>query len=127
MLQLIDISFFNFDKGHIIMHSLIFQEEIILETLGLAHQYGFVDLEASISDYLRQILQIRNVCMIYDAARLYQLQFLTRVCSSFMDKNAQEIIHHESFLQLSPVSILSLILFIGSYKILIFTCFLMVV
>lgn len=80
------------------------QEEVILETLGLAHQYGFVDLEASISDYLRQVLQIRNVCMIYDASRLYQLQFLTKVCCSFMDKNAQEIIHHESFLQLSPVS-----------------------
>lgn len=85
------------------------KEEVILETLGLAHQYGFVDLEASISDYLRQILQIRNVCMIYDAARLYQLQFLTRVCFSFMDKNAQAIIHDESFLQLSPAGLKDLI------------------
>ncbi|XP_026286758.1 BTB/POZ domain-containing protein 9 [Frankliniella occidentalis] len=85
------------------------KEEVILETLGLAHQYGFVDLEASISDYLRQVLQILNVCMIYDAARLYQLPGLTKVCCSFMDKNAQEIIHHESFLQLSPTGLKDLI------------------
>ncbi|XP_034247809.1 BTB/POZ domain-containing protein 9 [Thrips palmi] len=85
------------------------KEEVILETLGLAHQYGFVDLESSIADYLRQILQIRNVCMIYDAARLYELQFLIRVCCSFMDKNAQEIIKHESFLHLSPTGLKALI------------------
>jgi BTB/POZ domain-containing protein 9 len=79
------------------------QEDVILDILGLSHQYGFVDLEASISDYLREILQIRNVCIIFDAARVYQLQFLTRVCSSFMDRHALDIIHHETFVQLSAV------------------------
>jgi BTB/POZ domain-containing protein 9 len=79
------------------------QEDVILDILGLSHQYGFVDLEASISDYLREILQIRNVCIIFDAARVYQLQFLTQVCSSFMDRHALDIIHHETFLQLSAV------------------------
>jgi len=79
------------------------QEDVILDILGLAHQYGFVDLEAVISDYLREILQIRNVCIIFDAARLYQLQFLTRFCCSFMDRHALDIIHHETFLQLSAV------------------------
>ncbi|KAJ9578309.1 hypothetical protein L9F63_005475, partial [Diploptera punctata] len=86
------------------------KEDIILDILGLAHQYGFVDLEASISDYLREILQIRNVCIIFDAARLYQLQFLTRVCCSFMDRHALDIIHHETFLQLSASAIKELIL-----------------
>lgn len=76
----------------------------MLEALGLAHQYGFVDLEASISDYLREILQVHNVCMIYDAARLYQLQFLLDMCLNFMDKNAAAVIAHESFHQLSLVS-----------------------
>jgi len=83
--------------------SLPIQEEVVLDILGLAQQYGFVDLEVSISDYLQEILQIRNVCIIFDAARLYQLQFLTQVCSSFMDQHALDIIHHETFLQLSAV------------------------
>ena len=83
--------------------SLPVQEDVILDILGLAQQYGFVDLEVSISDYLQEILQIRNVCIIFDAARLYQLQFLTQVCSSFMDQHALDIIHHETFLQLSAV------------------------
>lgn len=53
--------------------------QVILDTLGLAHLYGFLDLEAAISDYLREILSIKNVCLIIDTAFLYQLEFLTRV------------------------------------------------
>lgn len=85
------------------------KEEVILDILGLAQQYGFVDLEVSISDYLQEILQIRNVCIIFDAARLYQLQFLTQVCSSFMDQHALDIIHHETFLQLSASALKELL------------------
>lgn len=88
---------------HWFLSPIFLQEEVILDILGLAQQYGFVDLEVSISDYLQEILQIRNVCIIFDAARLYQLQFLTQVCSSFMDQHALDIIHHETFLQLSAV------------------------
>jgi BTB/POZ domain-containing protein 9 len=51
----------------------------VLEILALAHLYGFVDLEAAISDYLREILNIKNVCSIIDSALLYQLEFLTKV------------------------------------------------
>lgn len=80
------------------------QEDVILDTLGLSHQYGFTELESSIGDYLREILQIRNVCGIFDSGRLYELQFLTKVCTTFMDMNARDVIHHESFKQLSPVS-----------------------
>ena len=78
---------------------------MILDTLGLSHQYGFTELESSIGDYLREILHIRNVCGIFDSGRLYHLQFLTKVCTSFMDSHALDIIHHESFNQLSPVSL----------------------
>ena len=73
------------------------KDELILEILGLAHQYGFIDLEASISDYLRlSLLSIRNVSLIYDTASLYQLQGLVTACCSFMDCNASEVIKHES-------------------------------
>lgn len=85
------------------------REEVILDILGLAHQYGFLDLETAVSDYLREILNIKNVCLIFDAARLYQLEFLTKVCHEYMDKHALEVIQHESFLQLSPSALNELI------------------
>ncbi|KAK2582432.1 hypothetical protein KPH14_004742 [Odynerus spinipes] len=85
------------------------REEVIVDTLGLAHQYGFLELETAISDYLKEILNIKNVCFIFDAARLYQLKFLTRVCHEYMDKHAAEIIHNDSFLQLSPAALKELV------------------
>ncbi|KAF7996778.1 hypothetical protein HCN44_002424 [Aphidius gifuensis] len=85
------------------------REETILDILGLAHQYGFVDLEMSISDYLKEILSIKNVCLIFDATRLYQLDRLTKVCHQYMDKHALEIIKHESFYQLSSNAINELV------------------
>ncbi|KAJ8670742.1 hypothetical protein QAD02_002001 [Eretmocerus hayati] len=77
------------------------REEVILDILGLAHEYGFEDLEAAISDYLKEILNVKNVCIIFDAACLYRLEFLMEVCYEFMDKHALEILQNESFLQLS--------------------------
>lgn len=85
------------------------RDETILDILALAHLYGFVDLEAAISDYLREILNIKNICSILDTALLYQLEFLTNVCFEYMDKQASDIIKHESFLQLSPTALSELI------------------
>lgn len=79
------------------------REDVILDTLGLAHQYGFQDLETAISDILRQLLALRNVCAILDTAHLYGLNQLVKVCHTFLDKNASEILQHESFTQLSQV------------------------
>ncbi|KOC71172.1 BTB/POZ domain-containing protein 9 [Habropoda laboriosa] len=75
------------------------REEVVLDILGLAHLYGFSELEASISDYLKEILDIKNVCLIFDAA--LRLEFLTRVCHEHLDEHACNMIKHESFLQLS--------------------------
>ncbi|KAI8480542.1 PREDICTED: BTB/POZ domain-containing protein 9-like [Branchiostoma belcheri] len=77
------------------------KEENILDVLGLAHKYGFLELEASISDYLRAILNIRNVCMVYDVATLYSLLSLCHTCCEFMDKNALEVLNSDGFLTLS--------------------------
>ncbi|XP_055594610.1 BTB/POZ domain-containing protein 9 [Uranotaenia lowii] len=86
------------------------KEENILDTLGLANQYGFTDLEIAISDYLRQVLSLNNVCAILDAAKLFGLENLTNVCHSFFDRNAEEILRHESFKTLSEDSICSLLM-----------------
>lgn len=85
---------------------LVLQEDIILDILGLAHQYGFENLEKSICEYFIKSLSTQNVFSIYDAARLYQLKSLTEHCMGFIDRNLPPIILTSSkeFLQLSPVS-----------------------
>lgn len=93
--------------GHMVLANL--KEEIILDILGLTHQYGFVDLETAISDYLKAILNIRNVCIIYDMASLYQLTSLANVCCNYMDRHALDILHHASFLNLSPSALKEMI------------------
>ncbi|XP_015181640.1 PREDICTED: BTB/POZ domain-containing protein 9 isoform X2 [Polistes dominula] len=85
------------------------REEVIVDILSLAHQYGFLELETSISDYLKEILSVKNFCLIFDASRLYQLEFLTKVCYEYVNKHAIEIIQHDSFLQLSSSAINELI------------------
>lgn len=87
--------------GH--MFLMTHKEDVILDTLGLAHQYGFQDLENAISDILKQMLALRNVCAILDTAHLYGLDKLVSVCHTFLDRHASEILAHESFLQLSQV------------------------
>ena len=87
------------------MFSHIFQqEEHLLDILGMSHRYGFVELENSISEYLKAILNIRNVCLIYDLANIYNLKSLCNVCKEFMDRNASHILHSETFLGLSQVN-----------------------
>ncbi|KAL3287749.1 hypothetical protein HHI36_002213 [Cryptolaemus montrouzieri] len=93
--------------GH--MYLMTLKEEIILDTLGLANQYGFLELEAAISDVLKQLLSLRNVCAILDTAHLYGLENLVKVCHSFLDKHASEILAHESFLQLSQSCLVELL------------------
>ena len=85
--------------GHIQLKS--FKEETILEIFCLSHEYGFVELENAISDYLKNVLSIRNVCVIYDTANLFQLSQLADVCRTFIDRQAQEVIRSESFYGLS--------------------------
>ncbi|VVC98595.1 unnamed protein product [Leptidea sinapis] len=55
--------------GH--MGLSLLREDTVLDMLGLAHQFNFQKLEAAISDYLRQVLALRNVCSVLDAARLH--------------------------------------------------------
>lgn len=94
-------------SGHMFLISM--KEEVILETLGLAHQYGFQELETAISDILRQLLALKNVCAIIDTARLYGMDKLVEVCHLFFDQHASEILDHESFISLSQASLVELL------------------
>ncbi|CAH2086939.1 unnamed protein product [Euphydryas editha] len=79
----------------------LLREDTVLDMLGLAHQFNFQELEVAISDYLRQVLALRNVCAVLDAARLYGLDALMDYCYNFLDRNATEVLQHDTFLQLS--------------------------
>ncbi|XP_030766538.1 BTB/POZ domain-containing protein 9 isoform X2 [Sitophilus oryzae] len=93
--------------GHMFLMTL--KEDVILDTLGLAHQYGFEELEFAISDILKQLLALRNVCAILDTAHLYGLDKLIDVCHTFLDKHANEILLHETFIALSQTSLVDLL------------------
>ena len=77
------------------------KEDIIIEILGLSNKYGFKELEDSLSDYMKETLNVKNVCSVYEAAKLYGLDSLSKVCSTFIDRNAIEIMQLESFTSLS--------------------------
>uniref|UniRef100_A0A915A847 BTB/POZ domain-containing protein 9 n=1 Tax=Parascaris univalens TaxID=6257 RepID=A0A915A847_PARUN len=81
------------------------KEELVLDILGLAHKYGFSELELSISEYLKAVLNVRNMCTIYDAAHLYSLWSLSDVCLNFADKHASEVLSTQGFLQLSASAV----------------------
>ncbi|CAG5124300.1 unnamed protein product [Candidula unifasciata] len=91
------------------MNLVEIQEENLLDILSLSHRFGFVELESSISDYLKAILNIRNVCHIYDLANIYSLTSLCNVCKDYMDRHAQEVLTCDSFLSLSQTSMRDLI------------------
>ncbi|XP_022227519.2 BTB/POZ domain-containing protein 9 isoform X1 [Drosophila obscura] len=90
-------------SGTLLLSTL--DEDAVIDVLGMANQYGFQDLEMAISKYLRQYLALSNVCMILDAARLYNLDELTNVCLAFMDRNARDLLQHDSFKMLSKESL----------------------
>ncbi|XP_062896915.1 BTB/POZ domain-containing protein 9 isoform X2 [Mobula hypostoma] len=85
------------------------KEEVLLDFLGLAHKYGFPELEAATSEYLCTILSIGNVCMVYDVANLYLLSKLSNTCCLYMDRNARAILGSEGFLSLSKTALLKLV------------------
>lgn len=85
------------------------KEENILDSLGLANQYGFETLETAISTYLTNNLSLKNCCAILDAAHLYNLQILSDVCMTFMDRNATELLNSQTFKTLSQESLCTLL------------------
>ncbi|CAH1791881.1 unnamed protein product [Owenia fusiformis] len=85
------------------------KEENLLDVLGLSHQYGFLELESSISDYLKATLNIRNVCFIYDLANMYGLASLCKTCYEFIDRNAPDVLRGEAFLSLSGPALYDII------------------
>jgi len=79
--------------------------EALIDLLGCAHKYGFVSLQHAVSDYLESILDVKNVCAIYDIAALYALDKLERTCVRFIDRNCVTLIRNQALLSLSQSSL----------------------
>uniref|UniRef100_A0A182K3X7 BTB domain-containing protein n=1 Tax=Anopheles christyi TaxID=43041 RepID=A0A182K3X7_9DIPT len=72
----------------------------VLDLLGLVDQYGMTDTEMDISDYLCKVLNIENVCKIFEETLLFNLKQSTPVCYKFLDVNASCIMKHDSLCKL---------------------------
>lgn len=81
----------------------------ILDSLGLAHEYGFEALVLAISTHLIKIVSQTNCCEFFDTARLYNLESLVDVCIKFMDQNATDLLVCSSFKTLSLDSLCALL------------------
>ncbi|ESO03304.1 hypothetical protein HELRODRAFT_80550 [Helobdella robusta] len=81
------------------------KEETVLDILSLANLYQFMKLKSSISDHLKVILTVSNVCSIFDLALMFNLDQLVNTCCTFIDRKASEVLLTEGFLNLSSMSL----------------------
>lgn len=78
--------------------------ENVLDILGLACQYNFQNLQLALSTHFCRSLQTSNVCLVYDAAVVYDLEDLILACLKFIDRAPSSILISPQFLRLSRVS-----------------------
>lgn len=83
--------------------------DLIIDVLGLSNLYGFLELKEAIANFLKNSLTISNVCTILDASRLYELDSLSQICFTFIDKFASELLKEESFNLLSQSTLVILL------------------
>uniref|UniRef100_A0A182VAD9 BTB domain-containing protein n=1 Tax=Anopheles merus TaxID=30066 RepID=A0A182VAD9_ANOME len=81
----------------------------ILDTLELAHQYGFIDLQKALANHLGKVIGMNNVCVILETARLLDLTELSSTCYTFMDGNATSIIQPYKFRSIAYEALFSLL------------------
>lgn len=72
-----------------------------LDVLNLAHLYGLEYVGTAINKYLEQKLAVNNVCVILNAARLYDMPELTNKCLDFMNTNSIALLQSDSIQMLS--------------------------
>lgn len=84
-------------------------KEDILDSLGLANQYGFESLKLAISTYLSSNLTLENCCAILDAVRLFELETLNDACIAFMGRNSTELLKSSTFRTLSQDSLCTIL------------------
>ena len=77
--------------------------ETTLQILGLAHQYSFADLQTALIKQIKPLLNLENICTVFNTANIYDLEELLQTCHSFMELNALEVVAGDCFTDLSQV------------------------
>ncbi|XP_053391420.1 kelch-like protein 11 isoform X2 [Mercenaria mercenaria] len=68
--------------------------------LEMAHYYQVTNLVQFCADYLATIITPENACGILTLAMFYKVTTLRDACCTFIDRNADEILNSEGFLEL---------------------------
>ncbi|XP_063904232.1 BTB/POZ domain-containing protein 9-like [Zophobas morio] len=77
--------------------------------LGLAHQYSFADLQTALIKQIKPLLNLENICTVFNTANIYDLEELLQTCHSFMELNALEVVAGDCFTDLSQKSMIKLL------------------
>jgi len=74
--------------------------EVVLDVLGLAQRYCFLELEKSVAEHLCSTLDEERVCEIFESAKLHEIQPLIESCYTFIDHHGEDVLEQPSFLKL---------------------------
>ncbi|KAL7079104.1 hypothetical protein ACQ4LE_001771 [Meloidogyne hapla] len=83
--------------------------DLVLDMLGLAHKYGFSDLEETIPEFLKSTLKNKNVCAIFTVAQHYSIECLMTTCLDFIDNCAAELLRTQAFIDLPAQALVKIL------------------
>ncbi|KAG9511355.1 BTB/POZ domain-containing protein 9 [Fragariocoptes setiger] len=81
----------------------------IADLLATSRTFCFNRLVSDICQYLRLHIDNTNIWSIYRLAKLFDLDQLLLSCDRFFDKNAEQILHQEEFLELGVDEVQSMV------------------
>ncbi|VDP15075.1 unnamed protein product [Heligmosomoides polygyrus] len=81
-----------------------YKVEDLVAILQLAHEYGLVNIQQPIVDYLKKKLDISNVLIILRTAALL-FDDLTESCMKFADQHASDVLASKNFLTLQQKAV----------------------
>ncbi|GAU98400.1 hypothetical protein RvY_09552 [Ramazzottius varieornatus] len=75
--------------------------EVLVGLLGLTNQYGFSELEKDLVLYMKNVLNVKNVCAVYEVSFGFGMHDLTTTCLKYVDRHARTLLHSREILHLS--------------------------
>ncbi|XP_053395926.1 BTB/POZ domain-containing protein 1-like [Mercenaria mercenaria] len=87
--------------SYIYSDTVTLSEDNAPSVLEMAHYYQVTNLVQFCADYLTSIISFENASEILTLAMRYEVTPLRDACCNFIDKNADKILGHEGFLELS--------------------------
>ncbi|OQV15078.1 BTB/POZ domain-containing protein 9 [Hypsibius exemplaris] len=79
--------------------------DVLVGLLGLINQYGFPRLEQDLVLHMKNALNVKNVCSVFEASFSYGLPDLTDACLKYMDRHAKTLLHSREILRLTAAAL----------------------